>query len=63
MTVQKLDTFRKKRNISDYERAAALVAKYGTVGAELQSALGRLTAVPVDIRPVYAVRDRMAGWN
>ena len=47
----------------DYERAAAFVARYGSVGAELQSALGRLNGLPVDIRPVYAVREKLAGWN
>ena len=46
----------------DYERAARFVQRYGTIPAEMQAALDRLGDVPVDIRPVFAVRDKMKGW-
>lgn len=47
----------------DYDRALEFIAKYGVVGEELTRALTLLTDVPVDIRPVYAVLDKMADWN
>ncbi len=48
----------------DYDRANAFVARYGTVSEELSGLLSRLDGkVPVDIKPVYAVLDRMAGWR
>jgi hypothetical protein len=48
----------------DYDRANAFLAQYGTVSEELSGLLGRLDGkVPVDIRPVYAVLDKMAGWH
>jgi len=48
----------------DYDAAAALLEKYGSsVPAELQAMLDRLGAVPVDIRPHYMVREKMANWN
>jgi hypothetical protein len=48
----------------DYDRANAFVAQYGTVSEELTDLLSRLEGkVPVDIRPVYAVLDKMAGWH
>ncbi|HEX7117886.1 MAG TPA: hypothetical protein VF212_03815 [Longimicrobiales bacterium] len=45
-----------------YEKAAALLEHYGTTRPEMQTALGRLTDVPVDIRPVYAVLEKMRSW-
>jgi hypothetical protein len=48
--------------IGDYERAAAFVQRYGAIPAEMQAALDRLGDVPVDIRPVFAVRQKMTGW-
>jgi hypothetical protein len=48
----------------DYDRANAFVAQYGTVSEELTGLLSRLDGkVPVDIRPVYSVLDKMAGWH
>jgi hypothetical protein len=47
----------------DYNRAAELVAGYAVGRPELDSALARLSSVPVDIRPVYAVLDRMRDWS
>jgi hypothetical protein len=47
----------------DYERATAFLARYGVVNDELTGVLRRLTAVPVDIRPVYSVLDKVAGWR
>jgi len=38
----------------DYAGTKAFLAKYGKATPELRTALGRLTAVPVDIRPIYA---------
>jgi hypothetical protein len=43
----------------DYEAAQALLQRYGTVSAEMQAAIDRLDAVPVDIRPDYAGADRL----
>jgi hypothetical protein len=39
----------------DYEGARGFIRKYGTMPAELQAALGRLTDIPIDIRPVYPI--------
>ncbi len=47
----------------DYEAAGALRERYGTVRPEMADLLTRLDHVPVDIRPVYTVVDRMAGWG
>jgi len=38
----------------DYEGTKQFLDKYGKVTPSLREAIGRLTAVPVDIRPVYA---------
>lgn len=38
----------------DYEGTKAFLEKYGKATPSLREAIGRLTAVPVDIRPVYA---------
>ena len=37
----------------DYEGTKRFLAKYGHAGDSLKTALGRLKAVPVDIRPIY----------
>ncbi len=39
----------------DYEAAKAFIAKYRYISSELQKALGKLSDIPVDIRPMYAV--------
>jgi len=46
----------------DYEGAGALMEKYGQMRPEMVEALERLAAVPVDIKPDYAVKDMMATW-
>jgi hypothetical protein len=46
----------------DYEAAASLLQRYGTVGPELQSSLNRLGDVPVDILPRFSVKSKMSGW-
>ncbi len=45
-----------------YDRAASLLERYGTVAPEMQAAIDRLVGVPVDIRPEYAVLEKMRGW-
>jgi hypothetical protein len=37
----------------DYEGTKSFLARYGRAGDSLKTALGRLQAVPVDIRPIY----------
>lgn len=39
----------------DYEAAAEMVRRYAVMPPELESALGRLGGIPVDIRPVFAL--------
>lgn len=47
----------------DYDRAGKLLEKYGTVvNSDLQSAISKLSSVPVDINPKYVVLDRMKAW-
>ncbi len=45
----------------DYEAAGALLAEYGTVGPELERAMERIRNVPVDVRPLFVVRDYLPG--
>jgi hypothetical protein len=45
----------------DYDAARAFVARYGAMDDELQQALGRLEAIPVDIRPTYPAEARLQG--
>lgn len=45
-----------------YEKAKAFIAKYGKMSAQMQTALARLTAIPVDIRPEYTVLTKMKAW-
>ena len=42
---------------ADYDAAKAWVDKYGAVTPPLQRALDALSDVPVDIRPVFAIKD------
>jgi hypothetical protein len=37
----------------DYAGAQKMMAKYAVLGEDLKSALGRLTAIPVDIQPMF----------
>jgi hypothetical protein len=46
-----------------YEKASAMIRDYGTtVSPELSAAIGRLKDIPVDIRPRFAVLDKMKTW-
>ena len=45
-----------------YEKAAALLERYGTMRPEMRAVLDRLADVPVDIRPQYAVLEKMRSW-
>jgi hypothetical protein len=47
----------------DVRAAATLRDRYGTLRPEMEDLLARLDAIPVDIRPVYTIVDRMAGWG
>jgi len=46
----------------DYAAAGALLQQYGTIGPEMRAALDRLGDVPVDIRPIYTVTEKMTNW-
>ncbi len=46
----------------DYEGVGAFMTRYGEVPDILTAAIARLGAVPVDIRPTYAVKTLMASW-
>ncbi|HET9441024.1 MAG TPA: hypothetical protein VFO52_12680 [Longimicrobiales bacterium] len=47
----------------DYERAGRFIASYGTnVRPEMRTAIARLNAVPVDVKPEHAVFDKMKTW-
>jgi hypothetical protein len=46
-----------------YDEASAFLERYGAVRPELESALRRLGSVPVDIKPHYAVVEKMRGWG
>ncbi|HET9982478.1 MAG TPA: hypothetical protein VFQ38_02775 [Longimicrobiales bacterium] len=48
--------------VGDYAAAGELMQKHGTVRPEMQSALDRLKAIPVDIRPHFAVLEKMKSW-
>jgi hypothetical protein len=49
--------------VGDYERAASFVERYTAMRDEMRAALDRLSSVPVDIRPRFAVRDKMTAWR
>ncbi|MCB9557806.1 MAG: peptidase [Deltaproteobacteria bacterium] len=46
----------------DYAAAKALLDKYGKPSAEMTAALSKLSDVPVDILPRYAILEKMRGW-
>lgn len=46
----------------DYEKAKAFINKYGKMSPQMQAALAKLTAIPVDIRPEYTVLKKMKSW-
>jgi hypothetical protein len=46
----------------DYAGAKALLQRYGHVSAEMKGLLDTLNGIPVDIRPSYAILDKMTGW-
>lgn len=47
----------------DYEGAGAFLERYGgEIPESLRAALGKLEAVPVDIAPRYAVKEKMREW-
>lgn len=41
--------------LGDYAKAAEMIAKYRKVSPEMEKALAKVTHVPTDIRPVYAI--------
>lgn len=43
----------------DYEGAVALLDRYGHMTDEVEDALGRLAHVPVDIRPIYTLGEKL----
>jgi hypothetical protein len=45
----------------DYAGTKSFLAKYGTANESLKTALGRLKAVPVDIRPIYPLSPKGGG--
>jgi hypothetical protein len=44
--------------LGDYEGAKQFIAKYRKVSPELKTALDRLSDIPVDIKPIYAVEKK-----
>jgi hypothetical protein len=47
----------------DYDRAAAFVRRYSAMPDEMQNAIESLSAVPVDIRPEFAVVEKLTAWR
>jgi hypothetical protein len=45
-----------------YADAKKLIEDYGTVQPQMKQVLGRLTGVPVDIRPRYTIEQKMKAW-
>ena len=45
-----------------YDKAKALLDRYGSNRPELAAALTKLKTVPVDIRPRHAILDKMRNW-
>ncbi|MBI4539129.1 MAG: peptidase [Gemmatimonadetes bacterium] len=45
-----------------YQRAGEMLERHGTTIPEISAAIGRLGTLPVDIRPQYAVLERMRAW-
>jgi len=51
------------QGLGDYERAGRLITQYGTdVRPEMRNAIAQLNRVPVDVKPVHAVFDKMKTW-
>lgn len=48
--------------LGDYAAAGQFIQRYGTIRPEMRATLDRLKAIPVDIRPHFAVLDKMKGW-
>ena len=46
--------------LGDYAGTKAFLAKYGVATPALETAIGRLTDVPVDIRPLFPQADQLA---
>lgn len=46
----------------DYDAASRFLEEYGSVRPQMRAAIERLEQVPVDIRPVYTVLDKMESW-
>ncbi len=46
----------------DYDAARDFIARYGEMGEDLQAALARLSHIPTDIRPHYAITAQMRDW-
>jgi len=44
---------------ADYGAAKAFIAGHGSVRPEVRAVLDRMTGIPVDIRPVYSVEDKL----
>ncbi len=47
----------------DYGATRKFVAKYGQMAETLQKGLKKLQGIPVDIRPHYAIEDKLAAWK
>lgn len=45
--------------LGDYERAKKLIEKYKRISPQLKKALDKLSQVPVDIKPVYAIEKML----
>ena len=46
----------------DYDGTGAFMERYGRMPDMLTEAIAKLDAVPVDIRPTYAVKEWMTDW-
>ena len=55
-------TFMTLQATGDRAGAERLLAEKGSLPAAVEPAIARLTDVPVDIRPVYAVEEKMGEW-
>jgi hypothetical protein len=48
--------------LGDYDKAKAMLEKYGDMPADLKTALEGLTDIPTDLRPSYPIEAQMKGW-
>jgi hypothetical protein len=46
----------------DYAGAGEFFARYGAVSPEMERARKQLEEVPVDIVPIFTIKEMMAGW-